>query len=703
MEIMKKNQSNRRDSNRVGSARSLMLKMAVAAAVGAVAMLAPATFAQQRVGGDGRLNEANNLVGSGGLNDNSASALPPGVFGNAIVSGDVTGGRGFQGNVPYFAPGAFHGILPGSFVDNFVSGSTNVQTNGTVVNNAQDVHLFLGDNRGVNPPSNFISTGAQPGYIPNTALSGDQFTSDTRLGSSIATSSVGSVVPSAIFQTGGTQAGGPQSAYVTASSLFGVKTLQTTQQNDGNSPYASSSLNNQALTGALGTGDRVDLSSDLRSTSLTQNNPDMNSLASAGLSGLPAGVASYATPQASSPNGLNPADALNPANGLNGSSNAATGGKSASQNPNTPGGNSNSAAANANGQSQNGAGGLNGGPIDSSVGAQVNAAVPSGYALNSTVGGSSLSDSIIRGEDSSTNIFSPTSNQPGSAYQRMVQRLKTIDPNAPLTAVEKNLLYQAKMQDIKKAQSTATGQPGESRALPSNDQPAKARAGGLSGGSGLGTGSSLTGQPNPIGGAAGDLPKGSSVPQQGGAPAPAGDKNKPVFINSFSSDAASPLVKEHLSKAEDLMKQGKFTSALEEYDLVEQQAPSNPFIQLGRANAELGASYYGLAEAHLRQAFMSDQALLSMQLDLKTFLGDDKLQYLGKDLKQIAQANPTESRPVFLLAYICYNTGQPRGAAAYLDLAEKREGKPDPFFKLVRQNWDLPSVSDEKTDTDLNK
>jgi cytochrome c-type biogenesis protein CcmH/NrfG len=99
---------------------------------------------------------------------------------------------------------------------------------------------------------------------------------------------------------------------------------------------------------------------------------------------------------------------------------------------------------------------------------------------------------------------------------------------------------------------------------------------------------------------------------------------------------------------------------------------------------------------------MNDQALLSAQLDLHSFLGEDKLQYLVKDLKGIAQANPSESRPVFLLAYICYNTGNPRGAAAYLDLASKREGKPDPFFDLLRQHWDLPS-SDSNVPADLNK
>ena len=50
------------------------------------------------------------------------------------------------------------------------------------------------------------------------------------------------------------------------------------------------------------------------------------------------------------------------------------------------------------------------------------------------------------------------------------------------------------------------------------------------------------------------------------------------------------------------MKQGKFSSALDKYDQAEQVAPNNSLIKLGRANAELGASYFARADQHLREA-----------------------------------------------------------------------------------------------------
>ena len=121
------------------------------------------------------------------------------------------------------------------------------------------------------------------------------------------------------------------------------------------------------------------------------------------------------------------------------------------------------------------------------------------------------------------------------------------------------------------------------------------------------------------------------------------------------------------------MKEGKWFSAKEQYDVAQQVAPNNMLILVGRANAELGGSYYGQAEADLHTAFTNDPATLEGQYDLRSMIGDERLQFLVKDLKDIASKNPTQARPLFLLAYIDYNTGNERLAAGRLDLAEKRQ------------------------------
>ena len=164
---------------------------------------------------------------------------------------------------------------------------------------------------------------------------------------------------------------------------------------------------------------------------------------------------------------------------------------------------------------------------------------------------------------------------------------------------------------------------------------------------------------------------------------------------------AAKGLSEMLKKAEDLMKQGKFTTAIDQYAAAEQVAPNQPLIWIGRANAELGASYYGRAEVHLKQAFNRDNALLMAQYDLRQFLGEDRMASVIKDLKDMSSNNPQSATPVFLLAYIAYNTGNERRAAAYMDVADKRSGGKDPIYQLLRDHWSLPPA--DGTPSDLEK
>jgi hypothetical protein len=176
------------------------------------------------------------------------------------------------------------------------------------------------------------------------------------------------------------------------------------------------------------------------------------------------------------------------------------------------------------------------------------------------------------------------------------------------------------------------------------------------------------------------------TPQTGNAPA----AERPLMIKSLTADMKDSAVVNLMKEAEQQMRDGKYTTALDKYDMVEQVIPNDPLVLLGRATAELGASYYTRADSHLREAFTKNPALLMGQYDLHTFLGDERLGFLVKDLKDLSNKNKQDPRPVFLLSYIAYNTGNERNAAAYLDLAEKRAGGKDPFFATLRKNWNLP-------------
>jgi tetratricopeptide (TPR) repeat protein len=166
----------------------------------------------------------------------------------------------------------------------------------------------------------------------------------------------------------------------------------------------------------------------------------------------------------------------------------------------------------------------------------------------------------------------------------------------------------------------------------------------------------------------------------------------PLRVNSLATGVNAKALADFLNEAEKLMREGKFYSALDQYEMADQVAPNDPMVNLGRAIAELGASYYARAEGHLREAFTKNPALLMAQYDLKGFLGQERLEFLVNDLRSISNKETNEPRSVFLLAFIDYNTGNARRASAYLDLAERRAGKPDPLYQNMRKLWNLPAA-----------
>ncbi|HRK29716.1 MAG TPA: hypothetical protein PLD59_01455 [Tepidisphaeraceae bacterium] len=188
-------------------------------------------------------------------------------------------------------------------------------------------------------------------------------------------------------------------------------------------------------------------------------------------------------------------------------------------------------------------------------------------------------------------------------------------------------------------------------------------------------------------------------PPVGAMPVPgrAAQRVERQTVTSLATGVTAKGLSDVLTEAEQLMREQKFVTALGKYDMAEQIAPNNPLVLLGRANAELGASYYARAETHLRQAFTGAPALMMARYDLRQFLGEERLAFLVKDLKEIANNEKTAARPLILLAYIAYNEGNDRMAAGYLDLAEKRVGGGDAFFPAVRKYWELPAYNDAPT------
>ena len=167
-------------------------------------------------------------------------------------------------------------------------------------------------------------------------------------------------------------------------------------------------------------------------------------------------------------------------------------------------------------------------------------------------------------------------------------------------------------------------------------------------------------------------------------------KPQPVQVKSLATGVKAKGLADVLRAAEELMRQGKYDSAIERYAQAERAIPNNPLIWLGKAHAELAGGYYRRAEQDLRQAVTHDPSLTMGQYDLKEMIGQQRLELLVKDLKDTAKRQDNDPGPVLLLAYLAYNTGNSTSAAMYLGEAEKRSGSRDTFCKLLRLHWSLP-------------
>lgn len=170
----------------------------------------------------------------------------------------------------------------------------------------------------------------------------------------------------------------------------------------------------------------------------------------------------------------------------------------------------------------------------------------------------------------------------------------------------------------------------------------------------------------------------------------------PLVIHSLAVGIHATGLRDLMADAEQRMHQGHYSEALIRYATAAEVAPNNPLIFLGRSFAELGAGYYARAARDLQSAVIADQTLLMGQYDLKAFLGEDRLSFLVRDLKQIANDDKQNADAPFLLAYIAYNTGSKNMAAGYLDLAEQRSKEKSPAFNLMQQDWQLPAANSKK-------
>jgi hypothetical protein len=166
-----------------------------------------------------------------------------------------------------------------------------------------------------------------------------------------------------------------------------------------------------------------------------------------------------------------------------------------------------------------------------------------------------------------------------------------------------------------------------------------------------------------------------------------------MIITSLAAGMPVTKFSDLLKSAEEKMRAGKFTEAVDTYETAQQVTRNNPFVYLGRTFAELGSSYYGKADLDLRRAVLLDPAVLSGRYDLNGFLGQDRVNFVQKELIDIS-SHEKGARAYVLLAFVAHNIGDDALAATDLDEATTRGGYKG-LVDEMRSAWGIKAAASD--------
>jgi hypothetical protein len=612
----------------------------------------------------------NNRADTGSANEANPSRSGPSYTGNQLVTGNVSGAKSFRGPVGYRDPLDFTGPTGRRGFDRYNRDSTAAPTRSNPSVNYGRATGYYGDSRATPPPAGFRADSFSGGYF-NTGAAQTTVTGRNpsyQSPSSVFATTNSMLRPSGLLLDGGLDANS-QPQLLSASPLYGVMPISPTMlSNSGNSLTMSA-------TKTANPRDRFRLDP----AQIDQMREELNGRA----------------PDADNAGGT--ADPANQAQKVDG--------QAVSNAVGDVQGNQTESARAAQSASRN----------------QVSLDPSTGNQVDNRLNAQPLETATMTQQGQGQQLNVPPERQ-SKQYAALQQRFQLEQAGQTVTAEQNNLnirrLNQAQAggEAAPDADGLAPGQPpapGEPQAPGQPAAPGEAPA-------------ADPGQPAPQNLGVPRAPgKAAAAPAQPPAakpdkaaepaPAPAVEEEKPaanrpapVRIKSLAEGVEAKGLRDLLVSAEELMKAGKFTSAVDKYVAAEQVAPNNPMIRLGRAHAELGATRYGSAEQHIREAMTSDPALLMGQYDFESFFGRDRLGFLIKDLKQMAITEGASPRPKLLLAYIAYGIpGQEAVADESLKQAAERTGRVDPLIQSMRKHWVLnpaPTASEPAAqELDVNK
>jgi hypothetical protein len=326
-----------------------------------------------------------------------------------------------------------------------------------------------------------------------------------------------------------------------------------------------------------------------------------------------------------------------------------------------------------------------GSPLKNDVGSPISQLRNNG--LDSQMPNGAVSTGVQTGQTTEKQLIVPPAQQ-SAQYKELVRRME----NRPGTTEGQQTADFNRLRAAQ-AQGKQPGQPGDAQPGAPGAATPMTPAGG--------------GPVNPRPGV--PLPAAAPAPAAKGVAGPA-VPTEPLEIKSLATGVTARGLAGLLTSAEQSMKDQKYADAVAKYMQASRVAPNNPMITLGSGIAQLGGANYGQAEVALRRAITSEPALLMGRYDLTGWMGEARVKFLQKDLKQLAAASPTELRPRLLLAFLSYNIGNGPDAEKYITDAVKLAPN-DPVVQAMQKTLVVLPVGEAKPDgasapapaaTDLN-
>ncbi|MEM7683070.1 MAG: tetratricopeptide repeat protein [Planctomycetota bacterium] len=166
------------------------------------------------------------------------------------------------------------------------------------------------------------------------------------------------------------------------------------------------------------------------------------------------------------------------------------------------------------------------------------------------------------------------------------------------------------------------------------------------------------------------------------------DYDRPAVASLAPVESGLP-VDEYVRRGEARMKAGNFLQAEATFREALMEDPEHVLAQAGLAHARLGAGMVRSSAGTLRRLFAEHPEVIALRYDGALLPPPERMRWLQRELTRMIDNQTAASEAGLLLAYMGYQTGWPNVVRFGLDTAESSAAG-DPLLPVLRRIWLSP-------------